>query len=652
MTTKTTAVTMTADTVSTVTAPANATQTTAGAAKAAGPSRLDAGRPAARPPGHPTGEEGATLLSDIGGPADLRKLDERRLPGLAAQIRSFMIDKVCAVGGHLGVNLGVVELTIALHRVFDSPRDAILFDTGHQSYVHKILTGRQAGFDTLRQADGLSGYPSRSESVHDWIENSHASTALSYADGVAKAFRLQGLTDRRVVGVIGDGALTGGMAWEALNNIAGATHRPLVIVFNDNGRSYDPTVGGLAASGNYAAFFESLGLTYLGPVDGHDIEATTGVLRRARRLGRTVVVHCLTDKGRGYGPAEADEADRMHGIGVLDPATGRGPAAEGTSWTSVFGQAITQIGERRPDVVCVTAAMLQPVGLRGFAERFPHRVFDVGIAEQQAVCSAAGLAMGGMHPVVCLYATFLNRAIDQVLMDVALHRLPVTFVLDRAGVTGPDGASHHGMWDQSLLGAVPGLRIAAPRDPARLRDLLNEAVTHHGPTVVRFPKASVGPDIPAIGRLDGLDVLHRSPGAPLDVLLAAAGVMAQPCLDAARELERDGIGVTVVDPRWIMPVPAALANMTARHRLTVTVEDGLARGGFGAQLAQLCAARAVATPVRALGLPSHFLPHAERKPLLARYGLDGAGIAAAVRQSLSTSGPAPAAPDTSSRSAS
>jgi 1-deoxy-D-xylulose-5-phosphate synthase len=588
-----------------------------------------AGPAAAAPPAAP-----ADLLSGIDGPADLRRLARGELAALARQIRAFLVEKVCATGGHLGVNLGVVELTIALHRVFDSPRDAVLFDTGHQSYVHKALTGRQGGFDRLRQLGGLSGYPSRAESEHDWIENSHASTVLAYADGLSKAFALRGECGRHVVAVIGDGAMTGGLAWEALNNIAAAPGRALIIVLNDNGRSYDPTAGGLAASGNYEAFVESVGLPFVGPVDGHDVAAVEAALRKARRLGSTVVVHCKTAKGRGYAPAEADEADRMHGIGLLDPATGRPSAAAAASWTSLFGQAVTRLGERRPELVCISAAMVQPVGLRAFARRFPHRVFDVGIAEQQAVCSAAGLAMAGLHPVVCLYATFLNRAFDQVLMDVALHKLPVTFVLDRAGVTGPDGPSHHGMWDLAVLGAVPGLRIAAPRDPARLCELLEEAVSWPGPTALRFPKAGACDDIQALGRIDALDILRRTAHGPLDVLLVSAGVMAQPCLDAARLLERDGLGVTVVDPRWLTPVSDSLVNLAARHRLAVTVEDGLACGGFGTRFSQACSEAGVSTPVLPLGLPTAFLPHAERSQLLAHHGLDAAGIHAAAARRL------------------
>jgi 1-deoxy-D-xylulose-5-phosphate synthase len=598
----------------------------------------------------------SSLLSRITGPADLADLDPGELNDLAAEIRAFLVEKVCATGGHLGGNLGVVELTIALHRVFRSPRDVLLFDTGHQTYVHKIITGRQAGFDDLRQFQGMSGYPARSESEHDWVENSHASTALSYADGIAKALGRRGeLADgagrgRHVVAVIGDGALTGGLAWEGINNLTAAQDRPVVVVLNDNGRSYAPTVGGLAvhlaamregSGGNRPPnVFENLGLAYLGPVDGHDIGAVESALRQAARTSGPALVHVVTEKGRGYRPAETDAADRMHGVGVLDPRTGSAPAAASPSWTDVFGEEICAVAEERPDLVCLSAAMLLPVGLGEFARRFPDRVFDVGIAEQHAVCSAAGLALGGLHPVVCLYATFLNRAFDQVLMDVALHRAGVTFVLDRAGVTGPDGASHHGMWDHALLGMVPNLRLAAPRDPARLRELLREAVeVDDGPTVVRFPKAGAGPDIEAVARMDGIDVLYRSAGRPLDLLIVAAGVTAGLCLTAARELDALGIGATVVDPRWILPTPPNLAHLAARHGLVVTVEDGVRTGGMGTALAQACADARVPTPVRVLGLPAAFLPAGGRDQIL-----DLAGVTAQDIVAIALSGPTGSAP--------
>ncbi|MDX8149480.1 1-deoxy-D-xylulose-5-phosphate synthase [Lentzea sp. BCCO 10_0061] len=568
----------------------------------------------------------------------LRQLGSGELSALAREIREFLIATVCRQGGHLGPNLGVVELTIALHRVFSSPEDRILFDTGHQAYVHKILTGRQEWFSGLRTRGGLSGYPSQAESVHDVIENSHASTALSYADGLARADELAGVRARSVVAVVGDGALTGGMCWEALNNI-GASHRPIVLVLNDNGRSYGPTLGGLAAHlrdlrtpGATPSIFEQLGFAHLGPVDGHDVAAVERALREARGLRRPVVVHCLTQKGKGYAPAESDDADRMHAIGVIDPVTGVPPAVRPT-WTDVFGEEIAAIGAERPDVVCLTAAMLLPTGLGRFAERFPDRVVDAGIAEQHVVTTAAGLALGGCRPVVAVYSTFLNRAFDQVVMDVALHRLPVTFVLDRAGVTGPDGPSHHGVWDVALLAAVPGLRATAPRDPRRLRELLREAVgVTSGPTVVRFPKSVAGEEIEAVGQVDGVDVLHRS--GPEDVLLVSIGPNAAVCLDAARELAVDGIGVTVVDPRWIVPAPRVVVALAGRYRLVLTVEDGGRTGGAGSLLAQAVTDAGIAVPVHNLGLPRRFLPHASRQELLAEHGFSGGAISAAVRAGL------------------
>lgn len=558
---------------------------------------------------------------------DLRAMSTLDTLALAAEIRAFLVDNVRHTGGHLGPNLGAVELTIALHRVFESPRDPLLFDTGHQAYVHKLLTGRD--FGALRQAGGVSGYPSRTESAHDVIENSHASTALSYADGLTKAFTLQGRHDRRVVAVVGDGALTGGMAWEALNNLGATPHRPVIIVLNDNGRSYAPTVGGLAAHLTHLRarpaktnMFTALGFSYLGPIDGHDVIALEDAFRFAAALGRPVVVHCVTEKGKGYPPAEEDEADRMHAIGPSSSAPTR-------SWTSVFADAIVEIGEARPDVVCLTAAMALPAGLGPFAERFPDRVFDVGIAEQHAVTSAAGLAMGGLHPVVAIYSTFLNRAFDQILMDVALHRLGVTFVLDRAGVTGPDGASHHGMWDASILPVVPGLRLAAPRDAATLRELLHAAVSvSDAPTVLRYPKASAGRDIPAIRRTDGYDVLREAPDAP--VLLVAVGPLAGACLAAADELARHDIPAMVVDPLWTMPVHPGLVRLANGFRLVLTVEDTTATGAMGSRLAQSLTSGTVAT----FALPAAFLPHASRAEILKAHGLDASGIAATVLKRL------------------
>jgi 1-deoxy-D-xylulose-5-phosphate synthase len=557
---------------------------------------------------------------------------------LAADIRGFLVDAVGRTGGHLGPNLGVVELTIAVHRVFDSPIDRIVWDTGHQAYVHKLLTGRQ-NFVALRARDGLSGYPQRAESEHDVVENSHASTALAYADGLAKAHRLRGEDHRCIVAILGDGALTGGMAWEALNNIADSGHN-VVIVLNDNGRSYSATVGGMArhlsaletASTNGAVVpnvFTDLGIHYIGPVDGHDVRATESALATARQIPGPVLVHCRTVKGRGYPPAESNDVDRCH---TVPPTSTVQPMSQSRkrTWTRLFSDEMVRIGERRRDVVGVTAAMLHPVGLAEFAARYPGRVFDVGIAEQHAVTSSAGLALGGLHPVVAIYATFMNRAFDQVLMDCALHRCGVTFVLDRAGVTGEDGASHNGMWDLSVLQAVPGLRIAAPRDAVTLRDELLDALdVADEPTALRFPKGDVVEEIPAVQSIDGVDVLYRSVAddRPVDVLLVAVGVMAERSLHAAAILESVGIAATVVDPRWVKPVNPALAAMAARHDLVVTVEDNLRVGGVGATVAQALHDARVETPCRNLGIDLRFLSHASREQILADMGLTGDGIA-------------------------
>jgi 1-deoxy-D-xylulose-5-phosphate synthase len=611
-----------------------------------------------------------TILESIRGPHDLKALDGAQLDELARDIRQFLIKAVARTGGHLGPNLGVVELSIALHRAFDSPVDRILWDTGHQSYVHKLLTGRQ-DFSKLRGRGGLSGYPSREESAHDVIENSHASTVLGWADGLAKAHQVLERSDH-VVAVIGDGALTGGMAWEALNNIAAAKDRPLIIVVNDNERSYGPTIGGLAdhlatlrTTDGYERFlswgkdvlrqtpvigqplyeslhgakkgfkdafapqglFEDLGLKYMGPIDGHDVAAVESALHRAKRFHGPVLVHCLTEKGRGYPPALLDEADRFHTVGAMDPLTCAPLApAGGPSWTSVFGDEIARIGAERPDVVAITAAMLHPVGLTKFAEAFPDRVWDVGIAEQHAAVSAAGLATGGLHPVVAVYATFLNRAFDQLLMDVALHRCGVTFVLDRAGVTGPDGPSHNGMWDMSVLQVVPGLRIAAPRDADQLRAQLREAIdVDDAPTVIRFPKESVGERVPAVGRIGGMDVLHRAEDA--DVLLVAVGVLAPVCLRAAGLLAGAGIRCTVVDPRWVKPVDEALPPLAAGHRLVAVVEDNSRAAGVGSAVGQALRDAGVDVPLRTFGIPEQFLAHGKRAEVLADIGLTPVEIA-------------------------
>ena len=619
-----------------------------------------------------------SLLDGIRDPRDVRALDPAQLPELAEEIRSFLVEKVSATGGHLGPNLGVVEVTIALHRVFRSPDDIIVWDTGHQAYVHKILTGRAPGFDQLRQRGGMSGYPSRSESSHDVIENSHASTALSYADGLAKAWERRGLlATQHVVAVIGDGALTGGMAWEALNNIAAST-RPLVIVVNDNARSYSPTIGGLAhhlatlrTTRGYEKFmkwgkrtllrtpvvgdpiygalhgmkkgvkdvvapqgmFEDLGLKYIGPVDGHDEQEMEFALNRAKEFDGPVIVHAITHKGRGYLPAEKDEADRFHGVGVIDPDTGRPLNAGGPSWTGAFSDEMVSIGHERPDVVAITAAMLGPTGLDRFAEAFPERTYDVGIAEQHAATSAAGMAYGGLHPVVALYATFLNRAFDQVLMDCALHKAGVTFVLDRAGVTGDDGASHNGMWDMAMLEVVPGLRIAAPRDEATLRAELREAVdVPDAPTVVRFPKGALGPRIPAIRSGVGYDVIAES-GRP-EVLIVSVGAFASLCIDVAERLKAQGFGVLVVDPRWVKPLPEALVGLASAARLVVVIEDGIRTGGIGAATSQLLRDNGVEVPVRNFGVPQRFLDHGKRAEVLAECGLTAQDISRAVVETI------------------
>lgn len=596
------------------------------------------------------------LLTALAGPADLRRWDEAKLRRLATEIRAVLIEQVCHNGGHLGSNLGVVELTIALHRVFDSPRTPIIFDTGHQAYVHKLLTGRAGRFATLRQADGLSGYPSRAESAHDVVENSHASTALSYAAGLQRAGALTG-EDRTVVAVVGDGSLTGGLAWEALNNL-GASAGRVVVVLNDNGRSYAPTVGGLprhldrlsdragyqalvthlggtpsgAPAGGIADpvnLFRQLGFEYLGPVDGHDLAALEVAFTAAAEVGSPTVVHCRTRKGFGYPPAETDDVDRLHAVGSVEVATGRPSRAPSPTWTDAFSRTMLRLGEADPELVAVSAAMVEPTGLAPFAGRFPQRCLDVGIAEQCAVASAAGLAMGGAHPVVAIYATFAGRALDQVLLDVALHRAAVTFVLDRAGITGPDGPSHHGIWDLALLANVPGMRVAAPRDGVTLAEELEEAVDHDdGPTALRYPKGAVPAPIPAVERWRGMDVL-RAPRDPA-VLLVPVGAMTQVALEAAEQLSERGVECTVIDPRWVLPVNTALAGAAAGHELVVTVEDGVRDGGVGSRLAQLLADRGSTVPLRNIGLPVEFIPHGSRAELLRRFGLDVEGVVATV----------------------
>ena len=614
-----------------------------------------------------------SLLASITGPRDLDALTPDQLEQLAQEVREFLIQNVARTGGHLGPNLGVVELTIALHRVFDSPNDPFVFDTGHQSYVHKLLTGRQ-DFSRLRSRGGLAGYPQRSESVHDVVESSHASSSLSWADGISRALNRTGRTDRHVVAVVGDGALTGGMTWEALNNISDDNERNLVIVVNDNGRSYAPTIGGMARYlnrvrttdgyenlrrgsdsffrklgpagravyrgvrggthgflsrfSNNAALYSNLDIKYLGPIDGHDLPVLEETLRLAKAYRAPVIVHVITEKGQGYEPARNDEADQFHAVGKIDPATGEPlGASDGQAWTDVFSEALVEAGEQRDDIIAVTAAMLRPTGLQPFAQRFPERVYDVGIAEQHAVASAAGLAFGGLHPVVAIYATFMNRAFDQVMMDVALHKAGVTFVLDRSGVTGPDGPSHHGVWDLAMLQLVPGIRIAAPRDEARLREEFAEAIAvDDAPTVVRFPKGNVAADQPAIERLsDGVDVLWRHGGE--DVLLVGIGPMTRLAVEVAERLRAQGIGATVIDPRWVVPVQPSVVRLAAAHRLVITIEDGIRVGGVGTRVRQVLREAGVDTAVDELGLPDEFLNHATREQILDDAGLNAAKIA-------------------------
>ena len=618
-----------------------------------------------------------SLLSSITSPRDLRGLDADRMEQLAQEIREFLVEKVAATGGHLGPNLGVVELTLAIHSVFDSPHDPVIFDTSHQAYVHKILTGRAGDFDTLRQQGGLSGYTSRAESDHDWTESSHASAALSYADGLAKAFALTGQSDRTVVAVVGDGALTGGMCWEALNNIAAGGNRKVVVIVNDNGRSYSPTIGGFAENlaglrmrptydkvmehGKHTlkslgwvgertfealhAFkegvrstvlptemFHDLGIKYVGPVNGHNFKAVEHALSYAKEFDRPLIVHVVTEKGRGYAPAEADEAELMHSTGAINPETGKPISQAQPGWTSLFADALVAAGHRREDIVAITAAMAGPTGLDRFQAVFPDRFFDVGIAEQHALTSAAGLALGGLHPVVAIYSTFLNRGFDQLLMDVALLKLPVTVVLDRAGITGPDGASHNGVWDLALCGIVPGVKVAAPRDGEQLTALFDEAIEIAGPTVLRFPKGNLPAVIPAVSSLiDGVDILsYTDPGGEdiPTVLVVTVGPMAAGAMAAAKALSERGYGVTVVDPRWVIPIPASLLALAEDHDLVITIEDGVIHGGIGSMLGEALNATAIDVPLRQCAFPELFPEHASREQLLAEVGLDADGLAA------------------------
>ena len=616
-----------------------------------------------------------SILGSIRSPRDLDQLTADELATLAAEIRSYLVTAVAKTGGHLGPNLGVVEATLAIHRVFDSPRDSIVFDTGHQSYVHKLLTGR-ADLSTLRQRGGVAGYPQRAESAHDIVESSHASSSLSWADGIAKAYRLTGQADRYAVAVLGDGALTGGMTWEALNNITDDNDRRLVIVVNDNGRSYAPTIGGFAqylnrirtvptyrrlyraSSKFFAGFgapgrilyravrsagkglfgsvvpqgmFPNLDIKYIGPIDGHDLQAVETALRQAKKYAQPALVHIITQKGKGFDPAMLHEDDQFHAVGQIDPTTGESlESSSGPSWTGIFADQIALLGAQDERIVGITAAMQKPVGLHKFAERFPHRVFDVGIAEQHAVASAAGMAYGGLHPVVAVYATFMNRAFDQVLMDVALHKAGVTFVLDRAGVTGPDGASHHGMWDLAIFQVVPGIQIAAPRDAERLAELLAEAVAvDDAPTMLRFGKGNASSSLPAIRRAaDGVDTLFES--EKQDVLLVGVGAMAETALAVAEGLRTHGIGATVIDPRWVVPVRRSVLDEAARHRLVVTIEDGVKVGGIGTRVRQDLRDAQVDTALTELGLPDEFLEHASRSELLSDAGLDADSIIARI----------------------
>ena len=623
------------------------------------------------------------MLEEISKPADLKGLSLAQLAELSAEIRAFLVEKVSRTGGHLGPNLGVVELTLALHRSFDSPKDVILFDTGHQSYVHKIVTGRADQFDRLRQRGGLAGYPNRAESEHDVIENSHASTALSWGDGISRGFTLTGQSDRHVVVVVGDGALTGGMSWEALNNIATAGERNLVIVVNDNERSYSPTIGGLAThlstlrmTQGYERFldwgkevlqktpvvgapifetlhgmkkgikdivapqgmFEDLGLKYIGPIDGHDIAAMDRALEQAKEFGEPVLVHVITEKGRGYSPAVADEAEKFHAVGIVDPETGSPINQSKTSWTDIFARELVEVGRKRKDVVAITAAMLGPTGLDKFQREFPDRTIDVGIAEQHAVTSAAGLAFTGIHPVVAVYSTFLNRAFDQVLLDVALHKAGVTFVLDRAGITGDDGPSHNGIWDLALTGIIPTLKVAAPRDGARLRQALKEAVEiNDRPTLLRFPKGPVHEDIPAFESRDGIDVLYR--GESADVLLVSIGAMAAMAVEAASQAYREGVGVTVIDPRWVKPLPESIITLARRYKSVVVLEDGIRHGGIASTLSEMLRDARCEISVHSIGVPLEFIEHSKRGEILEDLGITAQKIAREIVEWSSTSEP-------------
>lgn len=625
------------------------------------------------------------ILNKVKSPQDLKKLPDDKVEELAAEIRQFLIDKVSVTGGHLGPNLGVVELTIALHRVFDSPRDPIVFDTSHQSYVHKILTGRADQFDTLRQKDGLSGYTDRGESEHDWTESSHASAAISVIDGLSKAFCIKGESRRNAVAVVGDGALTGGMCWEALNNISTDKERNAVIVVNDNGRSYSPTIGGLSENlsrirtqhgydelmehgkktlkslgwvGNRTfdalravkegvkssilptEMFPELGMKYIGPINGHDLDALDHALSYARDYEGPIIVHVVTEKGHGFAPAVNEPQDQMHSTGAIDPVTGVPKGKSQPGWTAVFSEELIEAAKKRDDIVAITAAMAGPTGLIPFAEQFPNRFFDVGIAEQHAMASASGLALGGLHPVVAIYSTFLNRAFDQLLMDIALLKQPVTIVLDRAGVTGSDGASHNGVWDMALTTIIPGIHVAAPRDGQRLRELFQESLEiKSGPSVVRFPKGNLLEDMDAVATTeDGVDIIFESEqerfadAEAKKVLVISIGAMAARSLGAAQILEDKGMAVTVVDPRWLCPVAPSLIEMADEHDIVVVAEDGMMRAGVGSLFDEAFSAAEVDTPLRRVAFPSIFPKHGSRGEVLEEVGMDADGIAAAVTE--------------------
>jgi 1-deoxy-D-xylulose-5-phosphate synthase len=620
------------------------------------------------------------LIERVNSPADLKKLSLSEVNELAAEIRQFIVEAVSVTGGHLGSNLGAVELTLAVHRVFDSPRDIILWDTGHQAYAHKIVTGRAKLFDHLRQEGGLSGYPNRAESEHDWVENSHASTILSYAHGLAASVARSGSTDRRVVSIIGDGSMTGGMAYEALNNIGHSGTR-CVIVLNDNGRSYAPTVSSLTANvsrlrlnpqylsfrkfgeqmagelpvvgdlmakawkGMAAAmrevaeppvFFEALGVRYVGPIDGHDVALLEEALHNAADFDGPIVVHVVTQKGRGYPPAEDDDEKCLHDAPIFDVATGPG-ASKLAGYTEAFSDALLAEAKDHPQVMAVTAAMPGPTGLLPFQEQFPERYFDVGIAEQHAATMAAGLAMGGMRPVVALYSTFFSRAFDQANLDVGMHGLPVVFALDRAGITGDDGPSHHGVLDMVLCQTIPGMTMFAPSSVQEVPEMLHTALSIEGPCVIRFPKG-VARQVDASEVGSGLEAKRWRSGESRQVALIGVGKMLAAALAAADLLADDGIEATVWDPRVVKPLDPAMLADAAVHNVVVTVEDGFRAGGIGSSIATSLADLAgdASPTVITLGIPDEYIPTAKADAILSRLGLDGPGVAATVRAALNS----------------